>query len=153
MLPKGIASRRENPSRTIIALLTACRSMPLRSRSGFSLFELFTVLVIIAILVTLAVPRIHGAKHRFYVATMIEDLRNLAVTEESYWSAVDTYTDDLVALRYTTSGSVTITFVTADKTGWSATAAIVNDASICAVYYGTAGVLPPATTKTIIGCN
>jgi prepilin-type N-terminal cleavage/methylation domain-containing protein len=123
------------------------------TRPGFSLFELFTVLVIIGILVTLAIPRIHGAKHRFYVATMVEDLRNLAVTEEAYWSAVDTYTSDVVALKYQSTPSVTITFVTADATGWSATASIVNDTSICAVYYGTAAVLPPATTKSIIGCQ
>jgi len=123
------------------------------ARPGFSLFELFTVLVIIAILVALAVPRIHGAKHRFYIATMVEDLRNLAVTEESYWSAIDTYTNDMVALKFQPSPGVTITFVTADQTGWSATASIVNDTSVCAVYYGTAAVLPPATTKAIIGCQ
>jgi prepilin-type N-terminal cleavage/methylation domain-containing protein len=64
--------------------------MALRARPGFSLIELFTVLAIIAILAALAVPRIHGVKHRYYVATMEEDLKNLAVTEESYWSAVDT---------------------------------------------------------------
>jgi prepilin-type N-terminal cleavage/methylation domain-containing protein len=127
--------------------------MPRHARPGFSLFELFTVLAIIAILTALAVPRIHGAKHRFYVATMVEDLRNLAVTEESYWAAVDTYTNDMVALKFQASPGVTITFVTADQTGWSATAAIVNDTSICAVYYGTAAVLPPATTKAIIGCQ
>jgi len=127
--------------------------MPLRARPGFSLIELFTVLVIIAILAALAVPRIHNMKHRYYEATMLEDLRNLAVTEESYWSAVDTYTNDMVALRFQQSPGVTITFVEADTTGWSARASIVNDTSVCSVYYGTAAVLPPATTKTIIACQ
>jgi len=127
--------------------------MALRARPGFSLIELFTVLAVVAILAALAIPRIHGAKHRYYVITMEEDLKNLAVTEEAYWSSVDTYTSDMNALRFQPTPGVSISFVTVDSSGWSATASIVNDTSICAIYYGTAAVLPPATTKAIIGCQ
>ena len=127
--------------------------MALRARPGFSLIELFTVLAIIAILVALAVPRLHDFKHRYYQATLLSDLRNLAVTEESYFSAVDTYTNDLNALKFVPTDMVTITFVEADNVGWSAKAVHANDTSTCAVYYGKAAILPPATAKTIIGCN
>ena len=127
--------------------------MDYRARAGFSLIELAIVMVIIAILAAISIPRIHNMKHRYYVVEMEEDLKNLAVTEEAYWSAVDTYTSDMVALRFQQSPGVTITFVTADSTGWSATAAVVNDTSISAIYYGQAAVLPPATTKSIIGCQ
>ena len=127
--------------------------MSLRARPGFSLFELFTVLVIIGILTAIMVPRIHMFKRRFYVATMITDLRNLGVAEESYWSTDNTYTTDLNAMRFTLSPQVTVTFVQADSLGWSATSKHANDTVICAVYYGNAAVLPPATAKTIIGCQ
>jgi prepilin-type N-terminal cleavage/methylation domain-containing protein len=127
--------------------------MPLRSRPGFSLIELFTVLLIIAVLAGVAITRLHNYKHRYYTTTMLSDLRNLAVAEESYWSSLDTYTSDVAALNFSPSPLVTITFVDADSVGWSARASYANDTSTCAIYYGQAAVLPPATTKAIIGCN
>jgi prepilin-type N-terminal cleavage/methylation domain-containing protein len=124
-----------------------------RARAGFSLIELFTVLVIMAILAALAIPRIHDFKRRFYVATMETDLHNLGVAEESYFSIGGLYTSDLNALGFVPSPLVTITFVEADTTGWSAWSIHANDTVTCAVYYGTAAVLPPATVKTDIGCD
>ena len=128
-------------------------AMALRARRGFSLIELFTVLAVIAILVALAVPRLHDFKHRYYQATLLSDLRNVAATEEAYFSAASVYTSDLAALKFVPTQLVTITFVEADSTGWSATATHANDTITCAVFYGGAAVLPPASAKTIIACN
>ena len=66
---------------------------------------------------------------------------------------MDQYTTDLAALKFVPTDMVTITFVEADSTGWSAKAMHANDTITCAVYYGNAAILPPATAKTIIGCN
>lgn len=135
--------------------LTRVRSegMSPRRRSGFSLIELFVVLVVIGILVGLAIPRMHGFKHQFYLTTMISDLRNLAATEEGYWSSVDSYSSDLNALRFNLTPGVWVTFVQADSTGWSASATHEDDTSHCAIYYGNAPPLPPATVKNFIGCS
>jgi prepilin-type N-terminal cleavage/methylation domain-containing protein len=124
-----------------------------RRRSGFSLIELFVVLVIISILVGLAIPRMHTIKHQFYLTTMISDLRNLAATEEGYWSTADSYSTDLSALRFNVTPGVWITFVQADSMGWSATATHDADTSHCAIYYGNAPVLAPASVKNYIGCS
>lgn len=118
------------------------RFMALRARRGFSLIELFIVVLIIGILTTLALPRVRDFRHCFFKAAMLSDLRNLAATEEAYWSTVDQYTNDLTALRFEPTKSVTITFVEADSVGWSAKASHASDTTTCAVYYGKAAILP-----------
>ena len=125
--------------------------MSARRRSGYSLIEHFEVLVVISMLVLLALPRMHGVKHQFYLTTMISDLRNLAATEEGYWSSVDSYTSDLDALRFNLTPGVWVTFVQADSTGWSASATHDGDTSHCAIYYGNAPPRTPAAVKGIIG--
>ena len=127
--------------------------MPAHRRSGFSLIELFVVLVVIGILVGLSIPRMHQFKHQFYITTMISDLRNLAATEEGYWSTADSYSSDFSALRFNLTPGVWITFVQADSLGWSASATHDGDTSSCAIYYGNAPPLAPATVKNYIGCS
>ena len=122
-------------------------------RAGFSLFELFTVLLVIGILVGLAVPKYRRYKERYYVSAMLTDLRNLTITEEAHWSDLGVYTADLSALKFSSSPEVTITIVSADSTGWSATTTHANSSSKCAVFFGEAAPVPPATVRTVIACD
>jgi type IV pilus assembly protein PilA len=111
------------------------------------------VLAVLGILVGLAVPRFRRYKERYYVTAMLTDLRNLATTEEAYRSDVGVYSADLSALKFSPTPQVTVRIVSADSTGWSATTAHANTPSKCAVFYGEAAPLPPATARAVITCD
>ena len=127
--------------------------MPSRRRPAFSLVELLAVLLVIGVLVGLAMPRFHAYKRKAYIASMVSDLRHLAVAEESFWNAVRNYSTDTTVLELTTSPGVTLTLVNADSTGWSARATHSADPASCSIFYGTAPALPPAETGNVIGCS
>lgn len=124
-----------------------------RSRPGFSLIELFVVLIVIGILVGLAIPRFRAYKQKFYITAMMSDLRNLAVREEAYWSDAGSYTADVAALAFVPSPGVRVTVVSADSAGWAARATHGPGTATCAISYGAAPVLPPATVKNFVGCD
>ncbi|HEX6537202.1 MAG TPA: prepilin-type N-terminal cleavage/methylation domain-containing protein [Gemmatimonadaceae bacterium] len=123
-----------------------------RARPGFSLLELFLALVVIGILVGLAIPRFRAYERKVYIAAMVDELRDLAVREESYRRGVGAYTSDVSVLGFVASPGVTVTVVRADSAGWSARAIHGQSAATCAISYGTAPVLPPATVKNFVGC-
>lgn len=109
-------------------------------------------MVVIGILVGLAIARYRDYKRRFYLTTMVTDLRNLATTEEAFWNISGTYSMDVQQIQYTGSPQVSISMVSADTLGWAAKASYAGDTAICAIYYGNAPVLAPATLKNVIGC-
>lgn len=137
------------------ALAIHLSAAPRRGRAlrGFSLIELLVALLIIGILVGLAIPRYHEYKRRYYLTTMVTDLRNLATTEEAYWNITGTYSMDLRVIQYSSSPRVSVSMVSADTLGWAAKASYSGDSAMCAIYYGNAPVLAPATLKDVIGCT
>jgi prepilin-type N-terminal cleavage/methylation domain-containing protein len=116
--------------------------MTSRARAGFTLIELMIVVVIIGILATIAIPKWQTTKGKANTAALKSDLRNLTVAEESYFYEFETYTNDTTAMDFRTSQNVSLTFVTANGTGWSATAThAIASPTTCGVYYG--GAAPP----------
>ena len=123
-------------------------------KKGFTLIELLIVVVIIGILAAIAIPRFADTKGKANVAAVKSDLRNLANAQESYFYQHSTYAPNLALLSVSHSPGVTLTLVEATATGWSATA--VHPAAVpvtCAVYYGTAAPVPPATGEGMVGCQ
>jgi prepilin-type N-terminal cleavage/methylation domain-containing protein len=125
-----------------------------RARAGFTLIELLVVVVIIGVLASIAIPRYALTKGRANIARVKSDLRNLETAQESYFYENSMYSTTVAALKVNTSPGVSITVVAADSTGWSATAvhATTNPVT-CAVFYGQAAPVAPATQEGQIACQ
>jgi prepilin-type N-terminal cleavage/methylation domain-containing protein len=83
------------------------RRLPVSASKGFTLIEVLIVMVIIAILATLALPRFSSTVEKSTDAAAISDLRNAMSAEEAY--LVDNSTYALISnLAITTSTGVSI---------------------------------------------
>jgi prepilin-type N-terminal cleavage/methylation domain-containing protein len=128
-----------------------------RNRRGFTLIELLLVIVIIGLLSAITIPKFANTKQKAIVASMKSDLRNLASAEEGYWVENRTYYGAAIpgaTFLYQPTQGVTVTMITASGAGWSATAAAPGSTlTTCAIFYGDALPLPPATTEGAPACT
>ncbi|MCA0375839.1 MAG: prepilin-type N-terminal cleavage/methylation domain-containing protein [Gemmatimonadetes bacterium] len=125
-----------------------------RPARGFTLVELLIVVVVIGVLAAIAVPKFQNTKGKAYASSIKSDIKNLASMQESYFYDNETYSTTLAGLNVTPTNGVTITIVEADGRGWSATA--THPAAFpltCAVFYGQAAPLAPATQEGLINCQ
>ena len=123
-------------------------------RAAFTLIELLIVVVIIGILAAIAIPKFSNTKGKAYIASMKTDLRNLATAQESYYYSNDVYTKNATLLAFTASSGVVITIPEATAGGWSAFATHpFVPGEKCAVYFGTATPVAPATVEGQIVCG
>lgn len=122
--------------------------------AGFTLIELLICVVIIGLLSAFAVPRFATTTGKANLSNVKSDLHNLVTAEESYFNEHQTYTAALDSLGTRTSRGVVLTIVTANATGWSARAE--HPASVpvtCAIFYGAAAALAPATSEGVVACQ
>lgn len=108
-------------------------------KKGFTLIELLIVVVIIGILAAIAIPKFASTKEKAYIASMKSDLKNLATSEEAYYSDKNTYSTDTTALNFNTSTGNVLNILTGTNTGWSAsiTNARVSSITGCKIGSGT----------------
>ena len=115
------------------------------NRKGFTLIELLIVVVIIAILAAIAIPKFSNNKEKEYMAAMKTDLRNLVTAQEAYFADNTTYTDDKALLNYTESSGVTVTVTVEDSVGYSGKTVHTDTAETCAIFINVAAVAPATT--------
>jgi type IV pilus assembly protein PilA len=125
-----------------------------RPRSGFTLIELLIVIVIVGILAAIAVPRYRDTKGKTYAASIKSDLHNLATAQEGHFYETQAYSPTLAALKSKVSPGVAITITEATNTGWSATGTHAgSNPMTCAIFYGSAAPVAPATAEGIVACR
>jgi type IV pilus assembly protein PilA len=134
----------------------------LKARKGFTLIELLIVIVIIGILAAIAIPKFGKTREKAYFKAMMSDLRNLQSQQELYYSRQDSGYQYAAAVNSTNfpdfnwSAGVTGAVVTANNTGWSATAthaALTAADQYCGIIVGGAPAVGPAVTPGVIGCT
>jgi prepilin-type N-terminal cleavage/methylation domain-containing protein len=135
---------------------SGARSAARTARSGFTLIELLIVIVIIGILAAIAIPKFAATKEKSYVARMINDLRNLATSQEAYFNDFSTYYGGAIpggGLIYNPSTGNSIVIDAATNKGWAATASSVGTTRQCQIFYGTAGPNGVATIDGRVACT
>jgi len=133
------------------------------SRRGFTIVELLTVITIIGVLASIAIPKFHATRERAVVASMISDLRNIVSSQEGFYSQNDDYAGGLWSQpeRAGKNGSGRISFTPspgnvvslarrtrAGSVGWRATVRnprVTNrNTDICGIYVGHSSFAPNA---------
>jgi len=123
-------------------------------RNAFTLIELLIVVVVIGILAAIAVTSFKNTKGKAYYASVRSDLQNLVTAEESFFYDHRAYSSDLDSLNATKSPGVMLTVVEATVTGWSATAYHPSSwPRTCAVYFGNAAAVAPASAPDRVSCD
>lgn len=126
----------------------------IRLTKGFTLVELLIVVVIIGILVAVAIPKFSETKGKAYASSLKSDLKNLATQQELYYYQNRQYAGTLALANMTSSIGVVLSITEASATGWSATTTHPSaDPLVCAVFYGTATPVAPATSQGAIKCQ
>ena len=125
----------------------------IKGRQGFTLIELLIVVVIIGILAAIAIPKFSNTREKAYISAMKSDLKNLMSQQEIYYSDKYTYAGTTDALEFQASEGVKVEIKTGNETGYSATASHAGTDKICAVYYGAAEAVAPATVAGVVTCG
>jgi prepilin-type N-terminal cleavage/methylation domain-containing protein len=123
----------------------------IKNRKGFTLIELMTVVVIISILVSIALPKFGDLKSKASLASIRSDIRNAEAAEETYFSDYAAYgtAANLQAAGFLSASTGNTLTVTVAPTGYTINGvnpAIMAGPTSCTVQVG-AGAAPTVDGK------
>lgn len=125
-----------------------------RARRGFTLIELLVAVVVIGILAAAAAPAFANTRGKANLAKVKSDLRNLAQAQEQYFYDHSRYAEDKALLGLNESEGVRMQVVEGGTNGWSARAVHPSATPVtCAVFYGNAAPVAPATEAGKVACQ
>ena len=130
-----------------------------RNNQGFTLIEVLTVVMIIGILATVALPKLTGVKDKSYLAILKTDLKNFVIAQEHYFANNNKYgtrTELDASGLFSATSSVTLNSSDGNGSGFSgeATHAKLGTApgETCGVYVGNATPPDASLTEGAPGC-
>jgi prepilin-type N-terminal cleavage/methylation domain-containing protein len=129
---------------------------PHSDRPGFTIIELLITMTLVSILAVIVWLRVEGMNARAYRASVISDLRSVALAQELYFQQHMEYgdVDDLTAYLPTEGVTVTMTYMS--NQGYAATAAhSALPAMTCGFFAGTVpdGAASPAEEPGQTTCD
>jgi prepilin-type N-terminal cleavage/methylation domain-containing protein len=75
-------------------LTTSALHVRRRTRRGFSLIELMTVMALIGLLAAIGIPRYRDMKRRAFSANIVSDFNTVRVASYNYWADNNAYPPD-----------------------------------------------------------
>lgn len=109
------------------------------AKNGFTIVELLLVVIVIAILASIAIPIFANSKDKAYVAQMKSDLRNLATYEEQYsadngglyFSGTATVASPLHGFHASQNVTIIVTAFAGPPPSWTAVASHAQTLTTC----------------------
>jgi len=127
-----------------------------RHPRGIVLTDVLILLVTATLLLAVGVPELFAARQRSVQAQIRDDLRKLAVAQESYFYDHHVYSADLEQLQgmgFRSSPGVRLVVNEATQMGWSATASHPEWPAGCFLFVRGAAPVGSATTPGVIRCR
>jgi Tfp pilus assembly protein PilE len=120
-------------------------------RGSASAEMLIVLMIVIGVLAAVGLQKYAALSENARVAVMVDNLVNLAASEEAYYADHASYYGGELpstAMAFVPSGDVTMRIDAAGEAGWSATAAARGTTRRCSVLYGDGGpALAPGVEK------
>jgi Tfp pilus assembly protein PilE len=120
---------------------------------GIGTLEVVIILVTLAVLGLIAVPPYLASRDRARVEAVSSALRELSVSQEAFFQTHRRYAEGLQALGLEAPAGVEVRVVSAASAGWAARAVNRASGATCAVFYGTATAVSPATVPGVVTCE